>query len=301
MCSHKERPLDIMRLLINARRRSANVGCIIINTLAPSKFEPLSTRRTPFLVTGWKSDEEWEMTTYVSGFSLDLQVLETNRQIYQEASTIYYSQNMFYAESASVLVPFLKHRGSRTRSLIRKVSIEYPSPAGEMRIPFGADEHGMYNAFEWELSMWEDACHYISLNMPGMAQLDLRVRRNCSTVSELELDDEPMTLQTTSDFPAQQMEVLATIGPDTKLTVSETEWCGWDDDYSGISPTDILFSPLQPFLRNEISQFRVTNGLAGHPAPGLPSQSRKANLESVWKKLLQGRSARSYKLIESEE
>ena len=129
------------------------------------------------------------MTTYVSGFSLDLQVLETNRQIYQEASTIYYSQNMFYAESASVLVPFLKHRGSRTRSLIRKVSIEYPSPAGEMRIPFGADEHGMYNAFEWELSMWEDACHYISLNMPGMAQLDLRVRRNCSTVSELELDD----------------------------------------------------------------------------------------------------------------
>ena len=244
------------------------------------------------------------MTTYVSGFtgsSLDLQVLETNRrQIYHEASIIYYSQNIFYADGPSVLVPFLKDRGSRTRSLIRKVSIGYPSPAGETRTPFGRDEDGMYDSFDGDLSMWEDACHYISLNMPGLAQLDLRVGRDCSTTSELELDDKPKTLQTTSDFPAQQREVLATIGPETKLTVSEPEWCGWRD-YSGISPTDILFSPLQPFLSNEISQFRVTNGLAGHHAPALPSQARKANLESVWKKFLRGRSARSYKLIEFDE
>ncbi len=300
MCVHiKNVPSTLLRLLINARRRSANVGCVIIDTLAPEKLEPLSTRRTPFLVTGWKSHEDWEMTTYVSGFGHDLRVLETNRQIYHEASIVYYSQNIFYAEGPSVLVPFLKDRGNRTRNLIRKLSIRYPSPAEETRTPFGADDYGMYDCVDGDLSMWADTCHYISLNMPGLAQLDLR-GRNCSTVSKLELDDKPKTPQTTSDFPARQREVLATIGPGTKLTVSEPEWCR-RDDFSGMRPTNFLFTPLQPWLRNQVSQLRVMNGLAGYAAPDLPSQARKANLESFWKKFLQGRSARSYKLIESEE
>ena len=300
-CVHiKSVPSTLLRLLINARRRSANVGCVIIDTLAPDKFEPLSTRRTPYLVTGWKTEHNWEMTTYVCDFSPDLQVLETNRQIYQEASTIYYSQNMFYAKGPSVLVAFLKDRGMRTRNLIRKLSVGYPGPAKKKHTPFGADDHGMCYSFDGYISMWEDACHYISLNMPGLAQLDLRVVREYKTVSELLLEDPTKALQTTSVFPAQQRELLATIGPETKLTMSETGWCLWDD-YYGIRPTDVLFSPLQPWLRNEISELRVTNGLAAHPAPSLPSQARKVNLESLWKKILQRRRVRSYTLTESEE
>ena len=294
MCVHIEIvSLMLLRLLISARRRSANVGCIVIHVLAPSYYDPLFTRRTPFLVTGWASDCDWEMTTYhAGGFNHDLRVLETNRQIYQEASTIYYSQNMFYAGRPSVLVPFLKDRGSRTRSLIRKLSVGYPSSANESRTRLGADDHGMYDSFRGDLSMWEDVCCYISLNMPGLAQLDLRNARFYPMEHELAKDEDYKTLQTKDDFSAKQREVLATIGPETELTVSDIVWSMWEH----IRPNDVLFSPVQRWLRDEISQLRVNKGLNGNPADSFPSQASKASLASFWKEIRSGSTARSYTL-----
>ena len=101
--------------------------------------------------------------------------------------------------------------------------------------------------------MWEDACCYISLNMPGLAQLDLRNARTYASRHLLAIDEDVKNLQAESDFPAQRREVLASFGPETKLTVSESEWWRWED----IKPEDNLFSPLRPWLRYEISQIQV--------------------------------------------
>lgn len=294
MCVHIQINLKtLLPLLINSRRRPANVGCIILDTLDPSKYKPSCTRRTSFLVTGWESDCTWEMTTYACGSCPDLRVLETNRQIYRESSAIFYSQNMFYTDGPSVLVPFLRDRGTRTLSLIRKLSIGYPSPAQETGTGFGAIEHGMYDRFYGNPNMWEDVCYYVSLNMPGLAQLDLRVARGFVMEIELEEDEEPNFLQTKSDFPAQQRKVLATIGPETELTVSETGWCSWEV-WPGISSNDVFFSPLQPWLRNEISQLRVRNGLTENLSQEFPLQARKANLASLWEEILHERSPMVY-------
>ena len=247
--------LTLSRLLIDTRRRSTNVGCIVITALAPKKYDPLSTRRTPFPVTGWKNDQH--ETTYRCGSSPDLRVLETNRQIYHEASIVFYSQNMFYAHGPSVLVPFLKDRGSRNRSLIRKMSIQYPSSGWTW---FGVDKDGRCDFFCGDLSVWEDACSYIGLNMPGLAQLDLRNARHYTM--EHSDDEDVKNLQPESDFPAQRREVLASFGPETKLTVSESEWWRWKD----IKPEDNLFSPLRPWLRYEISHIQVKKWLTENPA-----------------------------------
>ena len=109
----------------------------------------------------------------------------------------------------------------------------------------------------------------------------------------LEEDEEPRFLQTKSDFPAQQRRVLATIGPETELTVSETGWCSWEV-WEGIGSNDILFSPLQPWLRNEIAHLRVQNGLVENLAQECPLQIRNAKLANFWEDILREMSPTVY-------
>ena len=172
---------------------------------------------------------------------------------------------MFYAHGPSVLVPFLKDLGSRNRSLIRKLSIQYPSSGWTWS---GVDENGRCEIFEADLSVWEDACCYISLNVPGLAQLDLRNAETYAPRYSRANSEDVKNLQPKRDFPARRRNVLASFGPEKKLTVSESEWWGRKD----IRPEANLFSPLRPWLRNEISQLQIKKGLTERLAKGTQSE-----------------------------
>lgn len=67
-------------------------------------------------------------TTYRMGSPVSLQVFYLSRQLYEETSRVFYSENCFYLYRINVLVPFLKDRPSRALGLIRTISI--PTPYG---------------------------------------------------------------------------------------------------------------------------------------------------------------------------
>ena len=207
---------------------------------------------------------------------------------------------MFFADNPSVVIPFLKDRSSRSLRLIRKLSIIYPSHVDLVDTVnaengyFGSPSH---NTSRCDESMWEDVCCYISLHMPGLVHLDLRVNRESGFEGgpiQLLEHESFESLQTSSDFPTKRRKDLATLGPETVLTVSETDWPDWEellplrpgsapdpsdnDESYWEDPTDVLFSPLQPWLSRKISRLRKRNGLA----PGTTPSDRQEVVQKFW-------------------
>lgn len=132
-------------------------------------------KRTSFLVSGWQHyQSQLEFTTYTlrTGKS-NLQSLHINRQLYQEASAVFYSRNFFYAGgmTPTVTVPFLKDRGNRSLGSLRKLSIVYPSPLADLY-----DFDYLRDDIEVNESMWEDICCYISLRLPSLAHLGMSLQ-----------------------------------------------------------------------------------------------------------------------------
>ncbi len=146
----------------------------MVDVLQPDKYErwyPLFTKRTSFLLNEVVPHSRYVFTTYKlpKGMS-DIRMLQTNRQIYQEASAIFYSRNMFYANySPAVVIPFLKDRGTRSLDSLRRLSIMYPSAMIKMKAAGGKKYHtGCTMSDE---SAWEDVCCYISLHLHRLAHL----------------------------------------------------------------------------------------------------------------------------------
>lgn len=225
-------------------RRSADVGCVVIATLDPTKYDSLFMTRSSFPVKRSIHSREWQTTTYFCKSGIDLCLLATNRQIYEESSEIFYSQNMFFFNDLSVATPFLKDRSTRSKSFMRKLSVQYPRPKA-LEHPLAFHDSPLHAEITWE-----EICCYVSLHMQGLAQLDLRVDRGgCCLFNAGVLDYKD------ADFPAKQRKDLATLGQGTTLTESGIEWCGWRNDENMRHAN--LFAPLEPWLRESIAQIRA--------------------------------------------
>ena len=187
-----------------------------------------------------------------------MQIFEINRQIYQEASAIFYSQNMFHFDRAVLTLPFLRDRGTRSLENLRKISILYPSPAPD----------GLYSEAEpwvWEGDdrMWQDICCFLSLRVRRLAHLDLQVERMDDSGHESYNDSDWQSLQTPSDFPYKRRIELATLSIETKVTVSEGLANGFTNgkQVACESHESPLFTPLRPWLEDSIARLRGRSGL----------------------------------------
>ena len=226
----------------------------MITTLEPTKYDSLFMTRSSFIPRGYlRSFACQQAMTYSCQSGIDLSLFATNRQICQEASEIFYSQNMFYVNDLSLAIPFLKDRGTRSKSLMRRLSINYPSPRARLEGPFAGLDDYLHD--EW---MLEDVCCYLSLHIQNLTQLDLRLHRE-SIHCDASLPDcaDGKKLQSPLDFPAKQRKELATLGQDVTLTVSQNFWDKWRDDEEIRDP--ILFTPLRPWLGESIMQIRANH------------------------------------------
>lgn len=146
----------------------------MVDVLQPDKYErwyPLFTKRTSFLLNEVVTQSKYVFTTYKLPRGMDhIRILQTNRQIYQEASAIFYSRNMFYANDCpAVVIPFMKDRGTRSLDSLRSLSIMYPSA---MINPKAVREKKYHAGCTMsDESAWEDVCCYISLHLHRLAHL----------------------------------------------------------------------------------------------------------------------------------
>lgn len=208
-------------------------------------------KRSSFIVEGLiKSYQCPQATTYSNKSGIDLCLLATNRQIYQETSEILYSRNMFYFDELSVVTPFLKDRGNRSKSLMRNLSIPYTSSQAQLEGPVELHNYLLHHE-----SILEDVFCYLSLHMQNLVQLDLRVHRGYCFHEGLLSSEDGKMLQSPGDFPAKQRKQLATLGQGVTLTVSQSRWDDWRND-NKIRDAN-LFAPLRPWLRESILQIRA--------------------------------------------
>ncbi|MCJ1224739.1 hypothetical protein MMC12_001384 [Toensbergia leucococca] len=102
------------------------IGNVKIREAHPDHYDP-AWFRSSHMRWEWMFDTEHALTTYAheypDGRRLQLQIFLVCRQLYTEASVIFYTRNRFVALEFETLLPFLKDRSTRARSLIRYVSI----------------------------------------------------------------------------------------------------------------------------------------------------------------------------------
>lgn len=126
-------------------------------------------------------------------------------------------------------IPFLADRGKRSLGLLRKLSIVYPTP-----LPSADSLYDLVNSM-WvtnlsgslwsDENMWEELCCFLSFNVPALAQLDLRTHKDpvmSGKVRRLKSSGWKR-LQTPTNFPAKRVKELATLGPETVLTISDDD------------------------------------------------------------------------------
>ena len=218
-----------------------------------------------------------------------MQIFKVNRQIYQEASVIFYSQNMFYFDRAVVTLPFLRDHGTRSLGNLRKFSILYPSTA-----PLGLTSELGPSFLEGDERMWEDLCCFLSLRLRKLAHLDLRVERSDRYTAHSYNDSEWQSLQTPSDFPFKRRNELATLSTEAKVTVSAATTKGFTErrrtDYEGKGR--VLFAPLQSWLEDSIARIRDRSGLSAET----PESERLETAERYWKKRRDSRRKQTWRL-----
>lgn len=125
------------------------------------------------------SEDEKLPTTYHLASEVSLQLFYTCRQVYEEASVIFYGQNRFYIKEIHSLVPFLEDRPPSSRCLIRILSIRLlwdyiwanktvplTNTWADETVPLTSPERGAF----------PEACTYISghAEFSNLKQLDLR-------------------------------------------------------------------------------------------------------------------------------
>ncbi|MCJ1257563.1 hypothetical protein MMC24_005389 [Lignoscripta atroalba] len=113
--------------------------------------------------------EEGQYTSYHLRCDIPVDLFFVCRQIYDEASHIFYSRNEFYAESLLALVAFLKDLSTQARSSIRLLSMPFVNGT---TTPEGAEPIYQDTATQWYI-----ACYCLSHSescLPNLRRLDLR-------------------------------------------------------------------------------------------------------------------------------
>ena len=143
---------------------------------------------------------------------ISLQIFLVCRQVYREASYIFYSKNRFFVHDMTTLLPFLHDRPIPARQYIHALSISVPYVK-----KFGKPDS--YNGVIRTLiaSTFSGACNYMGedwlLMLPNLKHLDLRIIENVpADVKQLQVHH-------------LLVKELAKIASPEVMTVSLVDWC----------------------------------------------------------------------------
>lgn len=165
----------------------------------------------------------WKVVSYRSRKKFPLQLLRVSRQVFAEASCIFYGRNVFYFEKIDIVVPFLE---DRPRLLLLKIkSLSIPLNPLEMNYSYGYAALGMSVTAHKYWALWE-LCMLLSdkIRLPRFLELDLRVEGG-EDVHRF--------------FGWEMMDKLAMVGDPKMMTVSNNGWF-WEWKQGFLRPLDVL-------------------------------------------------------------
>lgn len=179
---------------------------------------------------------------------ISLQLFYVCRQIYTEASYIFYSKNRFYVDTIDSFIPFLQDRPTQVRGHIATISI--PVPYGAQR-----DEDGemIPRHCNVKVSSLANACLHLSTHPELLAkvkQLDLRMwdyygEEQYNLTGPLNLDSLKMS--------SKRAEQLASIAETEVFTLSFFDWHG----LAMAGPEGMeVFEPLPKGMHRKIKRLR---------------------------------------------
>lgn len=219
-------------------------GAVLISELHPGKFKPGA--RSTYWTANWDLHGQKQRTTYFIESDIDLRLFCVCRQIYEEATYIFYTKNRFYVESIEALGPFLKDLSSRSRALLKTLSI--PVPCGTQREEDGERIKRYYRVND---STFEAACRQFSKApelLANVKQLDLRMWEFDTSYSA-RVSPDPNTLK----ISAKRAKQLASIAEPGVMTLSFRDW----QRVGGSGPiASSIFEPLPSHIHRKIQRFR---------------------------------------------
>lgn len=224
------------------------ISGILIRELYPG-FYKAGSRRRSYLTPDWDPlHHQQRRTTYTLDSQVDLQLFYVCRQIYKEASYIFYARNRFYVDTIDTLVPFLEDRPCHARDLIKTISI--PVPYGVQRDENGEDIPRCCNV---KASTFTYACACLAARpelTANLKQFDLRAwdyyrQKEYNGVGSLDIS----TLRI-STHCAEQAARMADPGI---MTMSSFDW-----HHSAMAGPEghAVFEPLPDHLRRKLQRFR---------------------------------------------
>lgn len=232
-------------------------GAVLISELHPAKLKP--GFRSTYWTTNWDRDGQIEQrTTYCIGSDMDLRFFCACQQIYEEATYIFYTKNRFYVESIESLGPFLKDRSSRSRALLKTLSI--PIPCGTQREEDGSRIKRYYRV---NYATFEAACRQLSKNpelLANVEQLDLRMWDFDTSYNSRASPD-----LNTLKISTKRAKQLASIAEPGVMTLSFHDW----QRIGGSGPSShSMFERLPSHIHRKIQRFREDH-LSGTHNPEL--------------------------------
>lgn len=167
---------------------------------------------------------------YRSNKALEVQIFLVSRQLYTEASAIFYSKNMFTGTRLDAVAPFLRDRPDYVQAQIRSVSVPLDTDFDILREKKWSLQHNKFR----------DLCLLLSDRncFPNLAQLDL-----CT-----------QSIGIHTQLPQSAVKALSFIADPTIVTISNRLWFYPSGGF--------LFKPLRDLeeIYMEILRFRSAQG-----------------------------------------
>lgn len=108
------------------RRPTITYGSVGILEYTPPG--PVGTwKRSSYMVQPGDCHKRRQRRTYTMDAKFGLSNFQVCRQVYEEASLIFYSKNFFFIDNLRTLKPFLQDRPQRAKALIHSISLRYPA------------------------------------------------------------------------------------------------------------------------------------------------------------------------------
>lgn len=199
-------------------------------------------------------------TTYCLGSEVTLQLFLVCRQIYDEASSIFYGKNRFYMDAMASLVPFLEDRPAAARQLIQMLSI--PVPYGKQFRSADCDEE-IPRCRVVTNETFAEACTYLASSpdyLSNLKQLDLRIwdfhdRWN----------DNPLTLRNLKLSGTRTKQIASVASPQI-MTVSLLDWhplaydASYQVGYGDLKPVIFALLPEHICQKLQLCRKGITEG-----------------------------------------
>lgn len=225
-----------------------DIGGILIRELYPG-FYKAGSRRRSYLTPDWDPIHHKERrTTYTLDSKVQLQLFYVCRQVYNEASYIFYAHNRFYVDTIDTFVPFLEDRPVHVRDLIKTISI--PVPYGVQKDEGGEDIPRFCNV---KVSTFEKACADLATRpelTANLEQLDLRVwdyygEEEYTMVGSLDMDTVRISTYCAGE--------LASMADPRIMTLSFFDW-----HHSAMAGPEgqSVFEPLPDHIRRKLQRLR---------------------------------------------